>query len=246
MIAASAILVVLALITLIVGVFSTGLGMIYVSIASSALAALTLFVGVQRDKRKTVLAGEGAGMVVPAREIFPETSIGAPALSEENAGDEAPTEAAEAPLLSSLSPEPEAIPEIPEPEPVRATAPARTAARKPAARASRTASSARAPASKPAARSAAKPKSAAGKTAASGTAKTAASKSSAKKAAPSKAAAPKAATAKKQPAKTATAKAGAGTKSASKTAARKTSAGATGRTAASKPAAKTATRAKKT
>jgi hypothetical protein len=231
-IAASAILVVLALITLIVGVFSTGLGMIYVSIASSALAALTLFVGVQRDKRKTALAGEGAGMVVPAREIFPETGVGAPALPEEFPADEAPTEVAEAPLLSGLSPVPEALPETFEPEPVSAAPRARTTTRKPAARATRTASSTRASASKPATKStAAKAKSTSGRAPAKPAAKAAS-----KKATPSKTAS-KTTTAKKVPAKAATAGA------ASKPAVRKTS---TKRSPASKPAAsKTSARSKK-
>lgn len=224
MIAASAILVVVALISLIVGVFSTGLGMIYVSIASSALAALTLFVGVQRDKRKAALVGEGAGSVVPVQEVFPAAESDLPEMLAEVSELEASTLTAEAPLVPDLSGVEAEADEAP-----FVSARARTTTRKPTAR-PKAGASARAAASKPAAkRPAAKAKSPSAKTAAS-TGKTA-SKAAPKKAAAPKAVTPKAATpkatTKKQPAKAAAAKTSAGktatkTKPASKPAARTT------------------------
>ncbi|MHB8511230.1 MAG: hypothetical protein ACYDCC_03520 [Actinomycetota bacterium] len=53
MIAASAILVVVAFVTLIIGIFQTGLGLIWMSIASSILAAFFLLVGVIRGRPQT-------------------------------------------------------------------------------------------------------------------------------------------------------------------------------------------------
>lgn len=61
MIAASGILVVVAFVTLIVGVFRTGLGLIWTSIAASVLAAIFLALGVvQGNKRRVATAGAPA------------------------------------------------------------------------------------------------------------------------------------------------------------------------------------------
>ncbi len=54
MIAASGILVIVAFVTLIVGVFETGLGLIWASIASSVLAAIFLALGVMQGNRRRV------------------------------------------------------------------------------------------------------------------------------------------------------------------------------------------------
>lgn len=68
MIAASGILVVIAFLTLIIGVFRTGLGLIWASIAASVLAAIFLALGVvQGNKRRVSPAAAGpAGGTVSA------------------------------------------------------------------------------------------------------------------------------------------------------------------------------------
>lgn len=60
MIAASAVLVVVAFITLIIGIFQTGLGLIWMSIASSVLAAVFLLLGVVRGRPAKVATSAGA------------------------------------------------------------------------------------------------------------------------------------------------------------------------------------------
>lgn len=57
MIAASAVLVVVAFVTLILGIFQSGLGLIWVSIASSVLAAIFLLLGVVQTRPKVAVAG---------------------------------------------------------------------------------------------------------------------------------------------------------------------------------------------
>ncbi len=54
MIAASGILVVVAFVTLILGVFRTGLGLIWTSIAASILAAIFLALGVVQGNKRRV------------------------------------------------------------------------------------------------------------------------------------------------------------------------------------------------
>lgn len=66
MIAASALLVVVAFVTLILGIFQTGLGLIWVSIASSVGAAITLLLGVVQSRPKVAVAG-GPGVGEPAQ-----------------------------------------------------------------------------------------------------------------------------------------------------------------------------------
>jgi hypothetical protein len=60
-IAASAILVVVAFVTLILGIFQSGLGLIWVSIASSVLAAIFLLLGVVQTRPKVAVAGGAPG-----------------------------------------------------------------------------------------------------------------------------------------------------------------------------------------
>ncbi|HEX9696039.1 MAG TPA: hypothetical protein VGB64_06985 [Actinomycetota bacterium] len=86
MIAASAVLVVVAFVTLIIGIFQTGLGLIWVSIASSVLAAIFLLLGVVKGRPPRV-ATAGAEYGEPAW----GDAAGAPTFTE------APTAAAEAP-----------------------------------------------------------------------------------------------------------------------------------------------------
>lgn len=83
MIAASAVLVVVAFITLIVGIFQTGLGLIWMSIASSVLAAVFLLLGVVRGRPPRVAAadlsaggswGETADGAVPSLDLGPSES----------------------------------------------------------------------------------------------------------------------------------------------------------------------------
>lgn len=72
MISASALLVVVAFVTLIVGIFQSGLGLIWVSIASSVLAAIFLGLGVAGSKRPVPASGpsdlEEAGVTTAVRE----------------------------------------------------------------------------------------------------------------------------------------------------------------------------------
>ena len=65
MIAASGILVIVAFVTLLVGVFRTGLSLIWASIAASILAAIFLALGVvQSNKRRVVPASGTSGATV--------------------------------------------------------------------------------------------------------------------------------------------------------------------------------------
>ena len=88
MIAASGILVVIAFVTLIIGVFNTGLSLIWASIAASVLAAIFLALGVvQTNKRRIAPAGgasasaatspwsEGTGTAVMERESAPAAGV---------------------------------------------------------------------------------------------------------------------------------------------------------------------------
>lgn len=118
MIAASAVLVVVAFVTLIIGIFQTGLGLIWVSIASSVLAAIFLLLGVVKGRPPRVATADAA---------YPDGAWGdasAPAYTE-------------APLADTSMPpaivldEPEEEPVFDEPEevlpPRRSAAPARPA-----------------------------------------------------------------------------------------------------------------------
>ena len=110
MIAASGILVVVAFVTLIVGVFRTGLELIWTSIAASVLAAIFLALGVvQGNKRRVATAGPSSERM-PAWSDQPATTAvlereRVPAVEEAE-----PEEEEEAPILAAV-PEPEPEPE---------------------------------------------------------------------------------------------------------------------------------------
>jgi hypothetical protein len=128
-IAASGILVIVAFLTLIVGVFRTGLSLIWASIAASILAAIFLALGViQSNKRRVVPAtGTSTAPVAPWTE--------APAPTATTAVMERAPAPAMDDMIDEMRPSLTAVPE-PEPEeetfaaPVRKSAPAA----KPAAR----------------------------------------------------------------------------------------------------------------
>lgn len=150
MIAASAVLVVVAFVTLIIGIFQTGLGLIWVSIASSVLAAIFLLLGVVRGrppKAAPAAAGAGAGWSESPIEAEATSSAWAPTPMP---GPSLPLDEAEDeeafPEIEPVAPPPRRP--AARPAPSRATAARATAAR-PAARA---ASATRATASKSAAR----------------------------------------------------------------------------------------------
>ena len=126
MIAASGILVVIAFVTLIAGVFRTGLELIWVSIASSVLAAIFLALGVVQGNKQRVATAVGPSVTVPPWSDQPA----APAASayeepaEETAVMERPSLAAvpEAEEEDLAVYQPEA-----EPAPARAAAPKKAA-----------------------------------------------------------------------------------------------------------------------
>lgn len=136
MIAASGILVVVAFITLILGVFRNGLSMIWTSIAASVLAAIFLALGVvQGNKRRVATAGPASPM--PSWGEQPSTAVA----QRESFTD---VEPAPPPSLTVVpEPEPETAVigfEAPAPKPApartRSAAPKKAAARKPATAAS--------------------------------------------------------------------------------------------------------------
>jgi hypothetical protein len=102
-IAASGILVVIAFVTLILGVFRTGLGLIWTSIAASILAAIFLALGVvQGNRRRVAPAGGAATATGPT---WADSSTQAPAVyqggslaEEEEEEEEAEPEPAPPPL----------------------------------------------------------------------------------------------------------------------------------------------------
>ena len=105
MIAASGILVVIAFVTLILGVFRTGLGLIWASIAASILAAIFLALGVVQGNRRRVAPAAGAA---PAgTPSWAETTSQAPAVYQRDLAEEADEEEEEEP-----EPEPEPAPPL--------------------------------------------------------------------------------------------------------------------------------------
>jgi hypothetical protein len=85
-IAASGILVVVAFVTLILGVFRTGLGLIWASIAASILAAVFLALGVvQGNRRRVAPAGGPATASVPS---WADTSSQGPAVYQRGLAEE--------------------------------------------------------------------------------------------------------------------------------------------------------------
>jgi hypothetical protein len=110
-IAASGILVIVAFVTLIVGVFNTGLGLIWTSIAASILAAIFLALGVmQGNKRRVAPAGGPAVSTASAWSEAPAASTAvmerapAPAIDEEEEARPSLT-AVPAPDEESFAPE---------------------------------------------------------------------------------------------------------------------------------------------
>ena len=139
MIAASGILVIVAFVTLIVGVFRTGLELIWTSIAASILAAIFLALGVvQGNKRRVVTAGPSAPM--PSWSDQPAVGAATSTAVMERAPARAEPEEEELPTLVAV-PEPEPEPEeLPTPTPAKKPAARKPAAKKPAAAASTAAS----------------------------------------------------------------------------------------------------------
>ena len=150
MIAASGILVIVAFVTLIVGVFRTGLGLIWTSIAASVLAAIFLALGVVQGNKRRVATAGGPAAPMPAWSDQPATGTATAVLERERAPMreevEDEEEKEEPPTLVAV-PEPEAEPEpstfapTPAKKPAAARATTRstakkTAAKKPAAAAS--------------------------------------------------------------------------------------------------------------
>lgn len=132
MIAASAVLVVVAFVTLIIGIFQTGLGLIWVSIASSVLAAIFLLLGVVKGRPPRVAtAGAPYGEAT-----WGDAQSGAPTITE---APPAATEEPPAIILPSIDEE-----EADEAEPVEEILPPR--------RSTAAASSSRTPAKKTAAK----------------------------------------------------------------------------------------------
>ncbi|TMK22748.1 MAG: hypothetical protein E6G68_01625 [Actinobacteria bacterium] len=111
MIAASGILVVIAFLTLIIGVIRTGLGLIWASIASSVLAAIFLALGVvQGNKRRIAPAASGpSGGSVSAWSEGTATAVMERAPADEPAFEERPTLAA---VPARAEPESEQEPEV--------------------------------------------------------------------------------------------------------------------------------------
>jgi hypothetical protein len=122
-IAASGILVIVAFVTLIAGVFRTGMELIWTSIASSVLAAIFLILGVvQGNKRRVQPAGGPAAAVAP----WSESGATATAVMERAAAPAIDDTMAEEPRPSLAA--------VPEPETEAFAPPTRAAAVKPATR----------------------------------------------------------------------------------------------------------------
>lgn len=121
MIAASGILVVVAFVTLVLGVFKTGLGLIWTSIAASVLAAIFLALGVVQSGKRGVATVTGP--FPEPSEGWPEAPVGTAVLEPEPEPGPAPEPA----VMEPVSLEPEAR-RKPEPAP-RAGRPARAAGR---------------------------------------------------------------------------------------------------------------------
>lgn len=128
MIAASGILVVIAFVTLIAGVFRTGLELIWVSIAASVLAAIFLALGVVQGNKRRVATAVGPSVSVPPWSDQPPTP--APSAYAEPAEE---TAVMERPSLAAVPADEEEDLAVYQPEPEPAPAPTRSAAPKRAA-----------------------------------------------------------------------------------------------------------------
>jgi hypothetical protein len=132
-IAASGILVVIAFVTLIAGVFRTGLELIWMSIAASVLAAIFLALGVVQGNKRRVATAVG-----PSTATVPPWSdqAAAPAVYGSEAAEE--TAVVERPSLAAVPEAEEDLSayereEAPAPAPAPARAPARSTTRRAAA-----------------------------------------------------------------------------------------------------------------
>jgi hypothetical protein len=135
-IAASGILVVVAFVTLILGVFRTGLGLIWTSIAASVLAAIFLALGVVQGNKRRVATAGGPSEPMPSWSDQPSAPAATAVMERERVP--ARDEEEEPPTLVAV-PEPETAmtsfeppPPVAKPAPARAARPA--AAKKPAAK----------------------------------------------------------------------------------------------------------------
>ncbi len=138
MIAASGILVVVAFVTLILGVFRTGLGLIWTSIAASVLAAIFLALGVVQGSKRRVATVGGPSAPVPSWSDQPPAPATA-VLDRERVPARDEIDEEELPALVAVpEPEPEtAMSSFEPPATVTKPAPARAArpaAKKPAAK----------------------------------------------------------------------------------------------------------------
>jgi hypothetical protein len=134
-IAASGILVVVAFVTLILGVFRTGLGLIWTSIAASVLAAVFLALGVVQGNRRRVATAGGPAEPMPSWSDQPASSTAVMERERVPARDD--MEDIEEPPTLAAVPEPEPEPAVSAFEPpklVRKPAAAAAAAKKPAAK----------------------------------------------------------------------------------------------------------------
>ena len=147
MIAASGVLVIVAFVTLIVGVFRTGLGLIWTSIAASVLAAIFLALGVVQGNKRRVATVGGPAAPMPAWSDQPATGTATAVMERERVPMREELEEEEEPptLVAVPEPEPEPEPSSFAPAPAKKPAAARsttrstakkTAAKKPAAAAS--------------------------------------------------------------------------------------------------------------
>lgn len=105
MIAASGILVVVAFVTLIVGVFNPGLSLIWVSIASSVLAAVFLALGVMQSNKRRVAPAGGPAMTQAS--AWTEAPAATTAVMERAPAVAEPEEEEEARPSLAAVPEPE-------------------------------------------------------------------------------------------------------------------------------------------
>lgn len=130
MIAASGILVIVAFVTLIAGVFRTGLGLIWTSIAASILAAIFLALGVVQGNKRRVATAGGPAAPMPAWSDQPATPAAATAVLERAPMREEIVEEEEPPTLVAVpEPEPEPASFAPEEPAPAKRAPARSAAK---------------------------------------------------------------------------------------------------------------------
>lgn len=136
MIAASGILVVVAFVTLILGVFRTGLGLIWTSIAASVLAAIFLALGVVQGNKRRVATAGGPSAPMPSWSDQPPAPAATAVLERERVPARDEIEEEPPPLVVVPELEPETAmssyqPPAAKPAPTRA---ARPAAKKPGAK----------------------------------------------------------------------------------------------------------------